>query len=50
MKPEVEKLCDSHLNVEEMDYMKVMYNNGVGVASIGRILTSLSKKRGVKGL
>ena len=50
MKPEVVKLCDNHLNAEEMDYMKVMYNNGVGVASIGRILTSLSKKRGVKGL
>ena len=50
MKPEVVKLCDNHLNAEEMDYMKVMYNNGVVVASIGRILTSLSKKRGVKGL
>ena len=43
----VVKLCDNHLNAEEMDYMKVMYNNGVGVASIGRILTSLSKKHGL---
>ena len=49
MKPEVVKLCDSHWNVEEMDYIKTMYNNGVG-DSISRILTSLSKKRGIKGL
>ena len=49
IKPEVTKLSETTLNNEEVDYMKLLYNNGVGVASMGKILASLSK-RGVKGL
>ena len=44
------KLSESNLNNEEVDLMKILYNNGVGVASMGKIMTSLSKKRNVKGL
>jgi len=50
VEPEVTKLSDTSLNAEEVDCMKIWYNNGVGVASMGKILTSLAKRRGVKGL
>jgi hypothetical protein len=50
IEPEVTKLSDTSLNSEEVDYMKILYHNGVGVASMGKILTSLAKRRGVKGL
>ena len=50
IKPEVTKLSDTTLNSEEVDYMKVLYNNEVGVASMGKMLTSLAKRRSVKGL
>jgi hypothetical protein len=50
IRPEVTKLSECNLNNEEVDLMKLLYNNGVGVASMGKIMTSLSKKRNVKGL
>ena len=36
-------ISETNLNVEEIDYIKLLYKNGVGVALIGRVLTSLLK-------
>jgi hypothetical protein len=46
----VTTLSETNLNGEEIDYMKVLYKNGVGVVSMGKILTFPPKKRNVKGL
>ena len=49
IQPKVTKLNNNHLNAKQLDYMRVMYEHGVGTASMSRVMTMLAKKRGHKG-
>ena len=49
IKPKLTKLNENNLSVEEIDYMRVMYDHGVGTTSMSKIMTTLAKERGHKG-
>ena len=43
IKPELTKLNNSHLNVEELDYTRVVYDHGVGTVSMSKVMITLKK-------